>query len=41
MSGASYYDILFGHASRSFKERVGVIQPRQRGNEAPLDEPGM
>ncbi|TSA41643.1 MAG: transglycosylase [Betaproteobacteria bacterium] len=40
MSNASYYSQQFGHTLLSFKERIGVIVPRTRAAEKPLDEPG-
>lgn len=39
MSNASYYSHLFGHTLKSLKERIGVIAPRSRAQEKPLDEP--
>ena len=40
MSNATYYSQQFGQTLTSLKERLGVIAPRQRGVEKPLDEPG-
>ena len=40
MSNASYYSLQFGHTLMSLKERIGVIAPRSRTAEKPLDEPG-
>ena len=40
MSNASYYSQQFGHTLVSLKERIGVIAPRTRAVEKPLDEPG-
>jgi soluble lytic murein transglycosylase len=40
MSNASYYSLQFGHTLLSLKERIGVITPRSRALETPLDEPG-
>jgi soluble lytic murein transglycosylase len=40
MSNASYYGEQFGHTVISLKERLGVILPRSRVAEKPLDEPG-
>ena len=40
MSNASYYGQQFGHTLISLKERMGVIVPRSRMAEKPLDEPG-
>jgi soluble lytic murein transglycosylase len=40
MSNASYYNQQFGQTLRSLKERIGVIAPRARTAEKPLDEPG-
>ena len=40
MSNASYYGQQFGHTLISLKERMGVILPRSRLAEKPLDEPG-
>ncbi len=40
MSNASYYSQQFGHTFLSLKERIGVIVPRSRLAEKPLDEPG-
>jgi soluble lytic murein transglycosylase len=40
MSNANYYGQQFGHTLLSLKERIGVIAPRSRGMEKPLDEPG-
>jgi soluble lytic murein transglycosylase len=40
MSAASYYESPLGQAMRSLKERIGMIQPRQRGGDKPLEEPG-
>ena len=40
MSNASYYGQQFGHTLSSLKERIGVILPRARATEKPLDEPG-
>lgn len=40
MSNASYYSQQFGHTLVSLKERIGVIAPRGRAAEKPLDEPG-
>ncbi len=40
MSNASYYSQQFGHTLLSLKDRIGVIVPRQRAAEKPLDEPG-
>ncbi len=40
MSNAAYYSQQFGQSLQSFKERIGVISPRQRAAEPLLDEPG-
>jgi soluble lytic murein transglycosylase len=40
MSNASYYGQQFGQTLLSLKERIGVIAPRSRMLEKPLDEPG-
>jgi soluble lytic murein transglycosylase len=40
MSNASYYSQQFGHTLVSLKDRIGVIAPRSRAIEKPLDEPG-
>ena len=40
MSNASYYGQQFGYTLLSLKERIGVIAPRSRATEKPLDEPG-
>jgi soluble lytic murein transglycosylase len=40
MSNASYYGQQFGQTLLSLKDRIGVIVPRSRGIEKPLDEPG-
>jgi soluble lytic murein transglycosylase len=40
MSNASYYSQQFGQTLLSLKERIGVIAPRSRMLEKPLDEPG-
>ena len=40
MSNASYYSQQFGHTLLTLKERIGVIAPRSRTLEKPLDEPG-
>lgn len=40
MSNASYYSQQFGQTLLSLKERIGVIVPRSRVGEKPLDEPG-
>ena len=40
MSNASYYGQQFGQTVLSLKERLGVIVPRSRTAEKPLDEPG-
>ena len=40
MSNANYYGQQFGHTLSSLKERIGVILPRSRAVEKPLDEPG-
>jgi hypothetical protein len=40
MSNASYYSQQFGQTVLSLKERIGVIAPRSRMLEKPLDEPG-
>ena len=39
MSNASYYSQQFGNTVVSFKDRIGVIAPRSRNPEKPLDEP--
>lgn len=39
MSNASYYGHQFGHTLLSLKERIGIIAPRSRALEKPLDEP--
>ena len=40
MSNASYYSQQFGQTLLSLKERIGVIMPRSRMTDTPLDEPG-
>jgi soluble lytic murein transglycosylase len=40
MSNASYYGQQFGQTLLSLKQRIGVIAPRSRTLETPLDEPG-
>ncbi len=40
MSNASYYSLQFGQTLLSLKERIGIIAPRSRTVEKPLDEPG-
>jgi soluble lytic murein transglycosylase len=40
MSNATYYSQQFGQTVLSLKERIGVIAPRSRVAEKPLDEPG-
>ncbi len=40
MSNANYYSQQFGQTLRSLKDRIGVIAPRSRMLEKPLDEPG-
>lgn len=40
MSNANYYSQQFGQTLLSLKERIGVIAPRSRAVEKPLDEPG-
>jgi soluble lytic murein transglycosylase len=40
MSNATYYSQQFGNTVASLKERIGVISPRSRGTEKPLNEPG-
>jgi soluble lytic murein transglycosylase len=40
MSNASYYGQQFGHTLLSLKARIGIIAPRSRTAEKPLDEPG-
>ncbi len=40
MSNASYYSQQFGQTVVSLKDRIGVIAPRSRSVEKPLDEPG-
>ena len=40
MSNASYYSHQFEQTVRSLKDRIGVIAPRVRAVEVPLDEPG-
>lgn len=40
MSNASYYSQQFGHTLVTLKDRIGVIAPRARASEKPLDEPG-
>ena len=40
MSNANYYSQQFGQTLLSLKERIGVIVPRSRAAEKPLDEPG-
>jgi soluble lytic murein transglycosylase len=40
MSNATYYGQQFGQSLLSLKERIGVILPRTRTVEKPLDEPG-
>ena len=35
-----YCDEQFGQTLLSLKERIGVIAPRSRAGEKPLDEPG-
>ena len=40
MSNAHYYSQQFGHTLVTLKERIGVILPRSRVVEKPLDEPG-
>ena len=40
MSNASYYSQQFGHTVLSLKDRIGIIAPRSRTAEKPLDEPG-
>ncbi len=40
MSNASYYSQQFGQTLVSLKDRIGVIAPRARTAEKPLDEPG-
>ena len=40
MSNASYYGQQFGQSLLSLKERIGIISPRTRTVEKPLDEPG-
>jgi soluble lytic murein transglycosylase len=40
MSNANYYGQQFGQTVLSLKERIGVIMPRSRGGDKPLDEPG-
>ncbi len=40
MSNANYYGQQFGHTLVSLKERIGIIAPRSRVSEKPLDEPG-
>lgn len=39
MSNASYYSQQFGHTLLTLKERIGIIAPRSRAIEKPLDEP--
>ena len=39
MSNANYYGQQFGQTLLSLKERIGVIAPRPRAGEKPLDEP--
>ena len=40
MSNASYYSQQFGQTVVSLKDRIGVIIPRARAGDRPLDEPG-
>ena len=40
MSNASYYSQQFGQTLVLLKDRIGVIAPRTRTVEKPLDEPG-
>jgi soluble lytic murein transglycosylase len=40
MSNAGYYSQQFGSALLSLKDRIGIIAPRKRAPDAPLDEPG-
>jgi soluble lytic murein transglycosylase len=40
MSNATYYSQQFGQTVVSLKERIGIIAPRSRAAEKPLDEPG-
>ncbi len=40
MSNAGYYGQMLGHPPLSLKDRIGMIFPRQRAAEKPLDEPG-
>ncbi len=40
MSNANYYSQQFGQTLLSLKERIGIIAPRSRAVEKPLDEPG-
>jgi soluble lytic murein transglycosylase len=40
MSNATYYSQQFGQTVISLKDRIGVINPRSRAGELPLDEPG-
>ena len=40
MSNASYYSQQFGHTLLSLKARIGIIAPRSRVADKPLDEPG-
>ena len=40
MSNASYYSQQFGQTVVSLKDRIGVIVPRARVGDKPLDEPG-
>ncbi len=40
MSNATYYGQLFGQSMITLKERIGIIAPRPRSADRPLDEPG-
>ncbi len=40
MSNATYYGQQFGHTLLSLKARIGIIAPRSRVSDKPLDEPG-
>jgi len=40
MSNANYYSQQFGHTLLSLKARIGIIAPRSRAVDKPLDEPG-
>ena len=40
MSNASYYSQQFGQTLMLLKDRIGIIAPRSRVVEKPLDEPG-